>query len=105
MSCGRQSGESLKSESGNHLRKELRVLNETGPEAWEPKQFWVEGGNVSKSLREFAIEMGTTIAASFLIPEVGRPGWPERSQTNLESILTGVAVARRTNHSCTDMIR
>ena len=32
MSCGRQSGESLKSESGNHLRKELRVLNETGPD-------------------------------------------------------------------------
>ena len=31
-SCSRKSAESLKSESGNHLRRELRVLNETGPD-------------------------------------------------------------------------
>jgi hypothetical protein len=61
--------------------------------------------DVSKSLRELVIEIGTTIAASFLIPEVGRSGWSERSQANLISILTGVAVVRPISPSCTDMIR
>jgi hypothetical protein len=51
MPCGRQSGESLKSESGNHLRKGLRVLNETGPEDLGTGQFWVEAAMFTNRYR------------------------------------------------------
>ena len=62
MSCGRQSAESLKSELGNHLKRELRVLNETGPVTKGLGRFCDEGEQCLQAEEDVNEELFAAIA-------------------------------------------